>query len=692
MSRFSVSLLALSWSVLLLLLLTACGSGNNPGASSQAGPPATVSLSPHSVVSLNAGDTLQMQASVLDAQQRAVFNQTITFTSSDPRVQIANNGLLCGGTWNSVSTPTVCAAANVGPAGIQANISANVGGIASNVVVASIHLQVTSVSVSPRSPACVSQGGTVHYTAQAFSGATDITSSVGAFTWRVLDGVVASVSPAATTGSTPSAVTAKFPGQTQVGASVNTVSQVEGLTIFEECGVESITITPSPVSFGNVGVTQQMTASLVDTNGTTLANPPPITWSSNLSAVASLTSTGLLSAMAPGTTSIVASCIPNACNTNLGQHIFSASVQVKVAGTSSTTVYVAGPSGVGRGKLIPIPTQTNVPGIAIDLPAAPNSLRFNPVGTRAYLGSLDGLMIVDATQDTFITTISTARGKVLAVSPNGQFTIVAEDPADFPSQIFLFDQNAGSVTPLAIAGAVAADFTPDSTKAYVVSGSNLFVLKPGDANREISLPGPGTDVSVLSSGSLAFIPFSAAVPGTAVLATCADHALMPFFAEQWVKARSTTDGGTLIRGAGGGIGLTIGLNSTPGCPPANVPAGTSIFDLGTLGVTIKDLLVTPDISRAYITYANPPSGGPTFFNLPFVNLVSTDEHFGPGQILLPGFAAPSSIGNGITPDSKTLYVGAPDNKTVHRIDLASDTHLQAIPVSVPPLFVAVRPH
>src|SRR5258705_11131643 len=195
MLRTRARILALISSVLLLVLLTACGGGNKTAS---VGPPATVTLNPQPRVSLNAGDVLQMSVSVLDSAGRSVFSQTINFASSDPRVQIASNGLLCAGTWDSLTVPIVCTPAAPGAGGIQSNITAAAGSVTSNMVTASIHLQISSLEVvadpSP-APACVTQAGTVNFKAIAkgmVSGTlTDITASVGNINWQVLNGPLA---------------------------------------------------------------------------------------------------------------------------------------------------------------------------------------------------------------------------------------------------------------------------------------------------------------------------------------------------------------------------------------------------------------------------------------------------------------------------------------------------------------------
>src|SRR5205807_4985293 len=127
------------------------------------------------------------------------------------------SGLLCAGRWDSLTSPVVCFAPGtaapgvtpleppVGPGGMAANITASAGGVTSPVTVASIHLAITSITISPTAPACVSQGGTQVYTAHAFNGATDITSSVGTFNWQSQNAGVATLPATGDTGFTSQA-------------------------------------------------------------------------------------------------------------------------------------------------------------------------------------------------------------------------------------------------------------------------------------------------------------------------------------------------------------------------------------------------------------------------------------------------------------------------------------------------------
>ena len=695
-------ILALISSILLLVLLTACG-GDNKAAS--VGPPATVTLNPQPGISLNAGDVLQMSVSVLDSQGRSVFSQTVNFASSDSRVQIASNGSLCAGTWDSLTVPVVCTPAAPGSAGIQSNITATAGSITSNVVTASIHIQITSLEVvadpSP-APACVTQAGTVNYKAIAkgmVSGTlTDITASIGNINWQVGNGLVASAAPLTTVGKTggsdPTTVTAKLPGKTPVIAIANTIATVNSLpATFVECPIAQITITPPatstpPITLSGAGQTVQLTPTAVDTTGATLATLPTLTWASNPVAAATVSTAGLVSGQAAGTAAIVVSCIPaNNCNIGL-EPVYSNLVPVTISGTSSTTVYASSPT-----TLVPITTGTNAVGTAITFPNSQqaNSLLFSPTGARAFLGSTAGMMVVDATNNTFVTTVTGAPGKVLAVSPDGNLVIVSDTSAGF---VRLFNGSANTVTNFIAPNATAADFSPDGSKAYMVAGAKLFILLLGaplsvTLNPAVPAPPPGSLqtqlVSFQAAGNVAYVANS----NTSRVLTCNNTIVAgPSASPSPVIIEALPDGKQMLGAAAGFIDafdvtINAATSGTSACPSLVSEALTQHAASGSDVPT--QLIVTPDSTKAFIT-SDTRVGSLQAYDVGANAAAGT-----PSTIALSGGTAGTTTG-GVTLDSKTLYVGGTDN-TVHVIDVATGTD-SASPISLTfkPDFVAVRPH
>src|SRR5256885_4630343 len=202
----------------LSLSLAGCGGGHK-SSSNTIGPVTKVALTPNPV-SINAGDVVQLQVSATDAAGHSVLNQTPTFSGTNG-ITVANNGQLCGGAWDSLTTPIVCTPAAVSAAGVQSTVTATVQGVASNAITVFVHLPITSLTVTPSAftgttcnvtlPAGagaatgVQQSATVTYTAQAFNNGADITASVGAFNWSTTDTTVDTLAAASTTAATNTA-------------------------------------------------------------------------------------------------------------------------------------------------------------------------------------------------------------------------------------------------------------------------------------------------------------------------------------------------------------------------------------------------------------------------------------------------------------------------------------------------------
>ena len=663
--------------LLSLLFIAGCGGGHK--SSNTIGPVAKVALTPNPV-SINAGDVVQLQISATDAAGHSVLNQTPTFSANNG-ITVANNGQLCGGAWDSLTTPIVCTPVAVGAAGVQSTVTATVQGIASNAITVFVHLPITSLTVTPSgfsSTTCnvtlpagagaatgVQQSATVTYTAQAFNNGADITASVGAFNWSISDTTIGTLAAAFTTTTTNTA-TAKLPGAAQVFASANNVNIANSQPAnFVECPVATITITPAPINFSATGNTQQVSATLTDSTGAAVTGET-LGWNTSQAAVVSIAATGIATAVSPGRAALTASCTPNTCNKNLGTPAYSNTAVATVPGTSSTTVYVAGKAST---SLIPITTSNNTAGTAIALPQLPNSLLFSPNGGQAFLGSSAGMMIVNATSNTVANTITNMPGTVLAVSPDSSSVLVS-NPAS--SQVFLLNQNGSSVTGYAIPNATAADFTPDSLRAYVVSGSTVFVLQSGlTTSKQIALGASATSVSMLANGSAAFVGAS----GTPFISTC-NNVLSAGPGGSPTLVLTLPDGSQMLGADSPNLDLIpVSITGATGsCPPAASAPTTA--NLGS-AYTPQQINVTSDGQQVYVT--SNVGGQLLHFNIAGNNAT---------PITLSSSA--TTFTGGATPDSATVYVGASDSQ-VHRIDVASGTDAQQFPIGFVPDLVAVRP-
>src|SRR5581483_1145798 len=231
--------------------------------------------------------------------------------SSNPAVlTIANNGLACAGTWDSLTNPLVCTAGATG----TADVTAVAEGVTSPPVTVYVHQHITSIVIqkapnqSPTlSTLCYTRANpslgpgpeSVVYEAFAFSGTADITSSVGPFTWQpvAISGQVGNMITLA--GPPPGAplhqetATAGTPGSTLIFASASGVNSQP--VRFTTCPVQSISISalgnPSTSFVVNSGTSTTLNATVTDILGMTLtgATSPAggsipglnLTWSSS---------------------------------------------------------------------------------------------------------------------------------------------------------------------------------------------------------------------------------------------------------------------------------------------------------------------------------------------------------------------------------------------------------------------------
>jgi Big-like domain-containing protein len=637
--------------VVLMAALAGCGGGS----SSTTTTPSTITTNP-STLSLNLGGVAAISVTVTDSKGGVVPNPpTFTYSSSNTAVAtVSTAGSVCAGKWDA--NFIVCDTTGVVPG--TANITITSGTVTGTVPVFT-HLHVDRVTVSPASVDCVSSGQTQQMSAKAFSNGVDITSTVGPISWSALSIDVGTV-------DTNGLVTARTPGQTGIVASVNSVNSVAATWV--TCLVQSINIhlTTGPdttFSLGAAGSTVSLAADVVDSHGVSVS--APLNWSSSQTAVATVNSAALVTAVAAGTTSISASCA-GTCNVGLAA-VYSNAVTGTVAGTSATTVYA---TGTGATSLVPIDTNTNTAGTAVTLPAMPNSFLFNHTGTTGFLGSSTGLMSLDPASNT-VTQNTAVIGTVLATSPDSNRVIVAGSNA-----LWVLGVGTNITTETSpITSATAADFTPDSRGAYIVAGSTVYFWSPGSF-RPIPLGGAANDVKFLPGGAFAY--FAGGAPGTAVTARAAcDNSLDDSIATPGAPSflGPLPNGSTVLAADSPGIDVIKVTTNRVGCPPPLSDSRNSV-DLLAGPFTARQLIVLSDGSKAFVTSSLGQLLGLT---------TATATPF---AIPLAGGA--NAFTGGATFDGAKLYVGGSDN-TVHRIDVAGGTDAQQISVSFKPDLVAVRP-
>ena len=573
--------------------------------------------------------------------------------------------------------------------------------------------------------ASVTYAHSQNFQATALSQGMDITSTVGpTITWSVVNTQVATVSTTAA-GLVPNQaqVTAKFPGRTQIFASVG--NNNSGPFDFTTCPVQSISLAVSTTG-GTIinaakGTSDTINATVVDT-GSQVLGGIPLTWSSSDPAVAAAPANPSVSAAVSGSsvggTSITASCIPPGCNSGLSpmQAIYPLKpITATYTGTTTTafSVFAAiretNPSLCDPAKsCTPLlaqvsgspPTASSV----ASLPAVPNSLRATPAGDRIYLGSAKGLMQVNPTANPVtVSTFASVTGKVLAISPSGSKVIVAETAPVAPNpatkQVFILDTSTNSTSSIILdpnAVSAVASFSPDNLKAFIAvtiqpSGGTasgiLYIYSPQTALQTIPLSAPVSDVAFLPDGAFGYL---AEPTGLFYLATCDVPSSTPT-----PDTPPVGGGATVIRplsNLADSSGLTDqmgfialvspnvetvtstvnGIGCIPAIPPgtltvSNTAAGT--FNLGQGTFTPVDFLVSSDGQKAYILIQNQASV--VVFDIPSKTISS---------IALVGNPAP--LAGSLAPDGLTLYVAGSDNN-VHVIDtvVGNDVNQVAMPAS-----------
>jgi len=677
---------------LLLAVLPGCSSGRAVTTTSFP-VPASIAITPAPTVSLEIGTNLAFIATIENTANTAI-TEPVSFVSSDTSVvTVAADGLACAGTWDNLTSPTICTPGRVG----TAQITATAQGVSSPATTVYVHQHIDSVTLQemcsvaappapctlPRHP-CQSllekqtslPQNTV-YEAHAFSHGVDITSTAGQFTWQANNTNVVMVSNTAAglsnmlngTSLNQVQATAKAPGVTPVFATIGGISSVP--VNFTTCAVQSIALDVTGAS----STSKTIRPTVTDTVGNVISNALqpgaiPLTWSSSQSAAVTAAVGSATGSTAGGDATIVASCTPPTCNIGFSPSLPiypENAVQMIVNPSGSTAaaaiVYVSS-TGCGTtencvSSVIPV-TTPNTLGSSVPLPVTPNSFVFDRQGTRLFIGTDSGLLgtrgmtVLDSSSNT-LTQFTSTPGKVLAVSPDGTKAVVS-DTADTPNQVFVFDTSANTSAVFSITGATAADFSPDSLKAYIIAGSTLYVYSKVDALQTISLRAPANDVAFFAEGAFAYLA-GGDPAGVMVRRTCdngeADTVSTPAAP---TLIRALPDATQMLALSGPTVEL-ISANTAPvGCTPTISNAVTS-FNVGQAPFTASQLIIAENGSTAYIL--SPDLNSILIFNIG-AQTSST--------LSLLGNATP--LHASLTPDGSLLVVGASDGM-VHEIQTAT---------------------
>jgi hypothetical protein len=195
-----------------------------------------------------------------------------------------------------------------------------------------------------------------------------------------------------------------------------------------------------------------------------------------------------------------------------------------VTGTPSAATVLATSTGCAnvapdtcQTSVYDLATSKGVPGGPNLIPSSPNSILFDPPGDKAYMGSEFGALLITPanfnTGNSPYTSLGSVNGQALAVSNNGT-SAVFSDTVHNPNQVYVVNAastNSVSAVPLNISGAIAAGFSPDGLKAFILgnSGLTLYVYSPLQTLQGPGLQGPGSNPQLAlaqPANSVAFSP------------------------------------------------------------------------------------------------------------------------------------------------------------------------------------------
>jgi len=236
----------------------------------------SVTMDPMSTAPLFVGDRRTLTVTVRNPAGAVLTGRTIAWSSANPAVA-------------TVSTTGVVTAVGVG----TTTIAAESGGLVAEATLVVID-RAASVSLTPNAIR-VPRGRTEVLTAVVRNAAGVALTDRRAVTWT-------SSAPTVATVNSDGTVTGVGNGTASITATVEGISAVAAITVVDP--VASVLVTPPSVTL-SVGMTQQVSASARDAKGASLTGRP-VTWASSNPLSVSVSASGVLTAVSPGSAVITA--------------------------------------------------------------------------------------------------------------------------------------------------------------------------------------------------------------------------------------------------------------------------------------------------------------------------------------------------------------------------------------------------
>lgn len=449
----------------------------------------TVAVTPDSLHFASLGDTLRAGAQALNPQGNPIPGVAITWSSSDTAVAtVGADGLV-----TSVADGT-------------AEITADADGVTTSVPVV-VAQEVAVVQVTPASRTFTSLTETVAFTATVTDAlGTPVAGAV--VTWGSNDTLVATVDGTGT-------ATAVADGATYIVADASGVRDSAMVTVGQV--VSNVTVTPDPTdTLTAVADTLHLTATVTDASSQTVTNPGT-SWTSRNAGVASVDSTGIVTAVANGTTRVVAEA---------GGVRDSVTVTVAQAVASVTTT-PASATLVSLGETLQVTATIKDSG---GTPVSGASATWESTDS-AVATVTDG--VVTAVADGSAKIIAAADGKVdtTAITVNQTVATVAVTPSarTLTSKVDSVQLSASATDSLgsAVAGAGFTWSTASGSGVVTVNTSGLVISNTTGVDTVVATSGSAQDSAIISVtqvvASITITPQTAniAVRDTAALAVTA---------------------------------------------------------------------------------------------------------------------------------------------------------------------------
>ena len=603
--------------ILSLFGFSGCGGHSQPGISPF---PAKITLSPSTSASVQLGGVFGFFASAQNSSNGNV-STTFTYQSSDTSiVNIAPNGVACAGHWDIAFTTCTPGAIGV------ALVTASALGSSSPPTYVFVHPPIDNIQVGgillnnvPIQEPCLSQGQTMTVEAHAYSRGTDITASIGPFTWSANNLSVVKITPLVNSLGSPvypfatnqATIAAVNPGITQIyatasGATSTTFYQpqyqnAQGVTsprldFFETCLIQNIALeVGAPGSQSNQtsfvaarGTSQNVNAVITDVMGNnSLPADTPITLSkialtwtgSNPASVGpgtGCTETCSISTPAPGAGSITASCSPPTCN--IGFPL----VPVALSSPQALAACASFFQLLSCQQFIPLPVYSS----PLLLPT-----QTIPQGPAAISGLVTGV---------------TGAGTALATSSGCK----GVNPLDCTVGLYSISTNrdvVGGAIPVPVPPATSLLFDLNGDKAYLGSEFAALEINPANAGTGSN---PFSAIGTVTGNVLA-------VSNNGALAIFSDTQLTP---NQVFVVNTTASGGPSV------TALNINQASAAGFSPDGLKAyifgSDSLFIYSTLqglqtitpappaNTTVNAIAFSANVAFTYVVEPSLGGGGP----------------------------------------------------------------------------------